>query len=181
MAAQVGWSAASIFIALAVTHACEEIAAELRSVKAVSLARLQDLVGERIGPLLLLATLAAAGVLVDDFWLWLALGITAADVAQHAAYSIRARAYTPGVATGTLLAAYVLASVDGWMSDAPWRDPSSWGAMVIGVAFVAMGNLSAPRKGPPSQEGRPPRLQLLLPRHRRVRRAGGRQTQILDR
>jgi Protein of unknown function with HXXEE motif len=146
MAAQVGWSAASIFVALAVTHAGEEIAAELRSLNAaVSMARLRGLVGERIGPLLLLAALAASGVLVDDFWLWLALGIATADLVQHAGSSIRARAYTPGVATAALLAVYVLAFAAGSLSEA-WGDPSSWGAMVIGSAFVAIGHLSAPRR-----------------------------------
>ena len=148
MAAQVGWGAASIFIALAVTHAGEEIAAELRSVKAVSLARLRALVGERIGPLLLRAALAASGVLVAHFWLWLALGIATADLVQHAAGSIRARAYTPGVATGALLAGFVLTFVAGSVAEASWSDRSSWGAMVLGMAFVAIGHLSAPRKRP---------------------------------
>ena len=79
MAAQVGWSTASVFIALAAAHAGEEIAAELRSVKeAVSLARLRRLIGERLAPLLLVAALAVSGVLIDDFWLWLALGVLAA-------------------------------------------------------------------------------------------------------
>ncbi len=157
MAAQVGWGAASIFIALAVAHAGEEIAAELRSVKAVSIARLRGLLGERIGPLLLLAALAASGVLIDDFWLWLALGITAAGLVQHAESSIRARAYTPGVATGALLAVYILAFAGGWLSTASWSDPSSWGAMVIGVAFVAMVHLSGLRDRPPVTQGLPAR------------------------
>jgi hypothetical protein len=95
MAAQVGWGAASIFTALAAAHAAEEVAAELRSVKAVTIARLRRLAGERIGPLLLLAALAASGVLVDDFWLWLALGITTADLVQHARRSLRVTGYTP--------------------------------------------------------------------------------------
>ena len=147
MAAQVGWSAASIFTALVVAHAGEEIAAEIRS-KAVSLARLRGLIGERIGPLLLLPALAAAGVLVDDFWLWLALGISTADLVQHGSRSLRVKGYTPGAATAALLAIYILAFAGGWLSAASWSDPSSWGAMVIGVAFVAMGHLSAPRKRP---------------------------------
>jgi hypothetical protein len=148
MAAQVGWGAAIIFIALAVAHAGEEIAAELRSAdEPVSMARLRGLIGERIGRLLLLAALAASGVLIDDFWLWLALGITTADLVQHARSSIRAGPYTPGVATGALLVAY-LAFVGGRVSESPWGDPSSWGAIVIGIAFVAMGYLSAPRKRP---------------------------------
>ena len=152
MAAQVGWGAATIFTALAVARTGEEIAAELRSVKAVSMARLRGLAGEKVGPLLLLAALAASGVLIDDFWLWLALGIAAADLVQHAAGSIRARAYTPGVATGALLAGFVLAFVAGSVAEA-WGDRSSWGAMVLGMAFVAIGHLSAPRKRPLETDG----------------------------
>jgi len=149
MAAQVAWDPAIVFIALAVAHAGEEIAAELRPANgAVSMARLRGLIGERLGPLLLLAALAIAGVLVDDFWLWLALGITAADLVQHAGCSIRSRGYTPGVATAALLAVFVLAFVGGWVSEASWDEPSSWGAMVIGIAFVAIGHLSAQRKRP---------------------------------
>jgi len=149
MAAQVGWGAASVFIALAAAHAGEEIAAELRSVKeAVSLPRLRRLIGERLAPLLLLAALAAAGVLIDDFWLWLALGFTVADLAQHAASSIRLRGYTPGLATAPLLAVFILLFAGGWVAQPSWHEPSSWGAVMLGMALVAISQLGAPRQRP---------------------------------
>lgn len=150
MESQVGWGTASIFIALAAAHAAEEVVAECRfpdPQASSAVARWKGLVGDRIGLLLLLLTLALAGVLVDQFWIWLALGIVTADLVQHAASSIAARAYTPGVATAALLAVYVLAFVSGSVSAGP-GEPSSWGAMVIGMAFVAIGYLSAQRKRP---------------------------------
>ncbi|MGH6920915.1 MAG: HXXEE domain-containing protein [Geminicoccaceae bacterium] len=149
MEAQVGWGTAILFIALAAAHAVEGIVAECRSASdGCSIARFAGLVGDRIGPLLLLVALAAAGVLVDDFWIWLALGIVAADLVRHAAASIRARAYTPGAVTGALLAVYVLSFVTGSASQPLWGEASSWGAMVIGMAFVAIGQLSTQRKRP---------------------------------
>jgi hypothetical protein len=52
------------------------------------------------------------------------------------------RAYTPGIATGAFLAVYILAFVGGSLSGPSWAEPWSWGAMVIGIAFVAIGYLS---------------------------------------
>jgi phosphatidylglycerophosphate synthase len=108
--------------------------------------RIKAWVADRIGPLLLLVAVALAGVLVHAFWIWLALGIVAADLAQHAARSIRVMAYTPGIATGAFVVVYVLAFVGGSLSEPSWAQPSSWGALVIGIAFVAIGYLSAQRK-----------------------------------
>jgi phosphatidylglycerophosphate synthase len=138
-----------IFMALMAAHAAEEIVAagRLSCMEGCSAAvRIKAWVGDRIGPLLLLVALALAGVLVHAFWTWLALGIIVADLAQHAARSIRVRAYTPGVATGAFLAVYILAFVGGSLSEPSWARPSAWGAMVIGIAFVAVGYLSAQRK-----------------------------------
>jgi len=148
MEAQVGWGTAIVLMALVAAHAAEEIMAEsLPRMRGLSAAmRFKAWVGERIGPLLLLVALALSGVLVDDFWIWLALGIIVADLAQHAACSIRVRAYTPGVATGAFLAVYILAFVGGSLSGPSWAEPSSWGAMVIGIAFVAIGYLSMRRR-----------------------------------
>lgn len=151
MEAQIGWGAAIVLMALLAAHAAEEIVAEgrSRSMRAGSIVvRCKAWAGERIGPLLLLLALALSGVLVDAFWIWLALGIVVADVAQHAACSIRVRAYTPGVATGAFLAVYALAFVGGSLSGPSWTEPSSWGAMVIGAAFVAIGYLSTRRRRP---------------------------------
>jgi hypothetical protein len=150
MESQVGWGTASIFIALAAAHAAEETVAEYRFSDAQgfrsAVARWKSLAADRIGLLLLLLALTLAGVLVDQFWIWLALGIVTADLMQHAASGIAARAYTPGAATAALLAVYVLAFVSGSVSAGLGGEPSSWGAMVIGMAFVAIGYLSAQRK-----------------------------------
>jgi hypothetical protein len=151
MEAQLGWGTAIVLMALVAAHAAEEIVAadrfsRLRGGSAAM--RFKVWLGERIGPLLLLVGLALAGVLVHAFWIWLALGIVAADLVQHAASSIHGRAYTPGVVTGALLAVYILSFVTGSVSQPLWGEASSWGAMVIGMAFVAIGHLSTQRKRP---------------------------------
>jgi phosphatidylglycerophosphate synthase len=149
MEAQVGWGAAMILMALMAAHAAEEIVAagRLSCMEGCSAAvRIKAWVADRIGPLLLLVAVALAGVLVHAFWIWLALGIIAADLAQQGARSISVRAYTPGVATGAFLAIYVLAFVGGSLSGPSWAQPASWGGLVIGIAFVAVGYLSTQRK-----------------------------------
>jgi hypothetical protein len=151
MEAQAGWGAAMFFVALAAAHGVEQVVAECRAAKGgCSIAGFKGLVGDRLGSLLLLLALATAGVLIDEFWLWLALGIVGADFAQHAASSIRIRAYTPGVATGAFLLVYLLYFIADSAAQASWEKPSAWGAMVIGIAFVALGYLSTPKKSPES-------------------------------
>ena len=149
MEAQVGWGAAMILMALMAAHAAEEIVAagRLSCMEGASAAvRIKARLGDRIGPLLLLVALALSGVLVYAFWIWLALGIIVADLAQHAARSIGVRAYTPGGATGAFLAVYVLSFIGGSLFGPSWAWPSSSGALVIGIAFIAVGYLSAQRK-----------------------------------
>ena len=202
MEAQVGWGAAVILMALMAAHAAEEIVAagRLSCMRGGSAAmRIKAWLGDRIGPLLLLVALALAGVLVHAFWIWLALGIIAADLAQHAARSIGVRAYTPGVATGAFLAVYVLSFIGGSCR------------AIVGLALVVgragdrhrlrRGRLSerAAQAAVPNRSGRPasrsrrkrpaggavtterlPGLQLLRPRHRSVGRAGRWQPQVVD-
>jgi phosphatidylglycerophosphate synthase len=149
MEAQVGWGAAMILMALMAAHAAEELVAagRLSCMEGCSAAaRFKAWLGDRIGPLLLLVALALAGVLVHAFWVWLALGIVVADLAQHAVRSIRIRAYTPGAPGGAFLAVYVLSFIGGSLFGPSWARPPSWGAMVIGIAFVTVGYLSAQRK-----------------------------------
>jgi hypothetical protein len=149
MEAQVGWGAAMILMALMAAHAAEELVAagRLSCMEGCSAAaRIKAWLGDRIGPLLLLAALALAGVLVHAFWIWLTLGIVVADLAQHAAGSIRIGTHAPGVATGTFVAVYVLSFVGGSLFGPSWAWPSSWAAMVIGIAFVTVGYLSTQRK-----------------------------------
>jgi hypothetical protein len=155
MEAQVGWGTAMIFIALAAAHAIEAIVAGRRSSQIAgtgTTTRGSGRVAERVGLLLLLAALAAAGVLVDHVWIWLALGIVTANLVRHAAASIRVRTYTPGIATGALLAVYVVAFIAGPVSEAARAELSSWAAMVIGIAFVAIGHLSTQRRRPPAPQ-----------------------------
>ena len=156
MEAQVGWGAAVVLMALVAAHAAEEILAggRIPCARGFGVAmRLKVWASERIAPLLLLLALALAGALLDAFWIWLALGIIVADLAQHAACSFRRRAYTPGVATGAFLAVYVLAFVGGSLSGPSWAGPSDWGAMVIGIAFVAIGYLGTRRRRPQAPQG----------------------------
>ena len=147
------WGMAMFLIALAAAHAAEETVAGLRSFDASRGAgddccpamERASLVVRKVGLFLLLAALAASGVLVDAFWMWIALGIIAATVVRHAARSLSARAYTPGVATSAALVVYV-----AWLLGQSWReglpgDPSAWGAMVLGIAFIAINDLGARR------------------------------------
>jgi hypothetical protein len=151
MEAQVGWGTAIVLMALVAAHAAKEILAAGRipcmQPRSAGM-RFQAWAGERIAPLLLLVALALAGVLVDAFWIWLALGIVVADLTQHAACGIGIRTYTPRDATGVFLAVYVLAFVGGSLSAPSWIGPSAWGAIAIGIAFVAIGYLSARRRRP---------------------------------
>jgi hypothetical protein len=145
MEAQLGWGTAIGLMALVAAHAAEEIvtAGRFSCMPGCSAAmRFKAWAGDRILPLLLLVGLALSGVLVHAFWTWLALGIIAADLARHAS-NIRLRAYTP---TRAFLAVYILSIVGGSLAEPAWTEPSSWLAMVIGIAFVVVGYLSAHRR-----------------------------------
>ena len=155
MEAQIGWGMAMVLMALVAAHAAEEILSEghIPCVQGGSAAMLlQAWVGERIGPLLLLVALALSGVLVGAFWIWLALGIVLADLARHAARSIKSGAVTASSATGVFPAVYALAFVGGSLAAPSWAGPSPWGAMVVGITFVAIGYLSTHRGRPPAPQ-----------------------------
>ena len=151
MEAQIGWGMAMVLMALVAAHAAEEILSEghIPGMPGLGAAMLlQAWVGERIGPLLLLVALALSGVLLDAFWIWLALGIVLADLAQQTAYSIKGGASTACAATGVFPAVYALAFIGGSLAEPSWAGPSPWGAMVVGIAFVAIGYLSVQRRRP---------------------------------
>jgi hypothetical protein len=151
MESEVGWGMAILFMVLAAAHALEELVAGRTSSRVYGFgidARLDALAGERISRLPLLLALAASGALVGACWIWLALGIVTADLVQHAALGIRARTYIPGAATGALLALYVLFFLGSSLSQPSWDQFSSWGAMLIGIAFASVCNLSARRRRP---------------------------------
>jgi hypothetical protein len=102
-------------------------------------------VAGRIGLFLLLVALAASGVLVDPFWLWLGLGMIAADVAKHVTSSLSARAYTPGLGTSIAYLVYGAWLLGQSLHQGLPQEISNWGAMVIGIGFVAINDLSARR------------------------------------
>lgn len=66
--------------------------------------RAKGLFVDQIGLFLVLAVLAWLG----DRWIIIAVGILAADVAQHALFSFAKKRYTPGVATSVLYLGYVI-------------------------------------------------------------------------
>lgn len=144
MELQVTWMAI-LLIVLASAHIAEEIVAEFRNacgaVRRPAM-QLEDLTIERLGPLAVLVGLAVAAALVDDFWLWIALGMVAVDLMTHASRSVVARSYTPGIATGALGFAFILWLLADSGRHGRLDDPSLWGAMMIGAAFTII-HLSA--------------------------------------
>jgi hypothetical protein len=150
---QITWSVAVVLIALAAAHLAEEVVAGLRGFEVprrvgddcgAAMARASFVAG-RIGHFLLLVALAASGVLVDPFWLWLGLGMIAADVAKHVTSSLSARAYTPGLGTSVAYLVYGAWLLGQSLHQGLAHELSDWGAMVIGIVFVAINDLSGRR------------------------------------
>lgn len=150
---QVTWSVAVVLIALAAAHMAEQVVAGFRGFEArrcasddcsTAMERASFVAGE-IGLFLLVVALAVSGVLVDPFWLWIGLGMIAADVAKHVTSSLSAQAYTPGLATSVAYLMYGAWLLSQSLQQGLHHELSNWGAMVIGIVFVAINDLSAQR------------------------------------
>jgi len=150
---QITWSVAVVLIALAAAHLAEEVVAGFRGFEAPRRAgddcgpamERASFVAGRIGFFLLLVALAASGVLVDPFWLWIGLGVIAADVVKHVTSSLSARAYTPGFGTSVAYLVYGAWLLGQSLHQGLPHELSNWGAMVIGIVFVAINDLSTRR------------------------------------
>jgi hypothetical protein len=93
---------------------------------------------DEIGLFVGLTVFALAAVLVDARLILVAVGFIAADMIQHAGFSIAKRGYTPGVATSALYLVYVVyffghAELRHLLSE-PW----SWLALAVGAGGIAL-------------------------------------------
>jgi hypothetical protein len=83
--------------------------------------------------------------------MWIALGIIAANAMKHAASSLSAQAYTPGAASSAAFLVYVALLLGESGHQGLPREPSAWGAMALGIAFIAINHLSGRRSAGPSR------------------------------
>lgn len=147
--------ASIVLIALAGIHITEEGVKGFRSFLNTKwfpgnvdcpVSRKKGLFVDQIGLFLLLTVLAFAGAQRDSRWLLVAVGIVAADLVQHAIFSIAVRDYTPGVATSALYLLYVIYFFDleevRQVMDRRW----AWAALAAGAAVIAINYLMARRK-----------------------------------
>jgi drug/metabolite transporter (DMT)-like permease len=83
------------------------------------------------------------GVTYNWTWIFISIGIIAADVAQHLTFSAVKKSYTPGVATIILYIIYIVyflsqRQVWTWLGE-----PLSWVTLAVGAAFIAFNYLYA--------------------------------------
>ncbi len=149
-----GWGMAIVLIAVAAAHIAEEAVAGFRSFfntqwfagnENCPVTPFKGLVVDKIGLFLALALLAILGARYDARWIFIAICIITADLVQHAVFSLGRKGYTPGVATSAVYFAYVVYFFSQPDLQSLLGDPSAWGAMGLGVAFIA-GNYWMARK-----------------------------------
>jgi Protein of unknown function with HXXEE motif len=152
MDSEVGWGMSLILIVVAAAHIAEESVAGFRrffntqwfaGTEDCPVGRFKGLVVDKIGLFLFLALLAISGASRDARWIFIAIGIITADLAQHATFSIKTKGYTPGVATSAAYFVYVVYFFSRPEIQGLWHDPFAWGAMALGAAFILGNYLSA--------------------------------------
>jgi hypothetical protein len=147
MESQVSWAMAFVLVAAAAVHIGEEAVAGFRRFLNTEwfagndncpVTRRKGLLIDKIGLFVALTLFAIAGVLVDARLFLVAVGFIAADLVQHAGFSIAKRGYTPGVATSALYLAYVVY----FFSHAELRyvlnDPWAWVALAVGAGGIVL-------------------------------------------
>lgn len=136
----------AIFLVIAVAlHIAEETAKNFRGFlntvwfagdETCPVGRFKGLFIDKIGLFGLLAGTAVAGALFDPRWILLAVGVISADLVQHSIFSVRERAYTPGVATCAIYLIYLAV----FFGQGELRDllelPLAWEALALGAAFI---------------------------------------------
>jgi hypothetical protein len=147
MESQITWAMAILLVVAAAVHIGEEAVAGFRRFLNTAwfagndncpVTRLKGLVVDQIGLFLGLTVFAIAGVLVDARLLLVAVGFIAADMLQHAGFSIAKRAYTPGVMTSALYLAYVVCFFGHAELRHLLSDPWSWLALAAGAAGIVL-------------------------------------------
>lgn len=147
MESQVTWAMAILLVVAAAVHIGEEAVAGFRRFlntewfagnENCPVTRRKGLLADKIGLFVVLTGFAIAGALVDARLILVAVGFIAADMMQHAGFSIAKRGYTPGVATSALYLAYVVY----FFSHAELRhllsEPWSWLALAVGAGGIAL-------------------------------------------
>lgn len=155
MEIQVEWGLAILLIVIAAAHIAEENLAGFRRFLNTQwfdgndncpVTRFKSVVFDQLGLFVGLAALAIAGTVANAFWFFVALGFVAADVMQHAAFSVSKRGYTPGIATSAGYLAYigyVLSRIEG---QGTLDQPLAWIALASGAALIAINYGLARRK-----------------------------------
>lgn len=113
----IAWPLSIALIILAAAHIGEEALAGFTRFFNVTwfggnetcpVGRFKALWGDKVGLFAALALLSLGGTLYSGRLMLVALGIVAADVIQHFAFSTRTKGYTPGVATSVLYLGYLI-------------------------------------------------------------------------
>ena len=146
------WLPAILLIAVAAAHIGEETATGFRrffntdwfvGTENCPVTRFKGLMIDKIGLFLTLSLFAVLGVTYNWTWIFISIGIIAADVAQHLTFSAVKKSYTPGVATVILYIIYIVyflsqRQVWTWLGE-----PLSWVTLAVGAAFIAFNYLYA--------------------------------------
>ena len=146
MELQASWAMAILLIVVAASHIAEETVARFREFFNMKwftgnadcpVTRFKGLVVDKIGLFLFLAACAVAGAVYDARVIFIAVGTMAADLVQHAVFSIGKKGYTPGVATSAAYLAYVVYFFGHAELQHLLNDPLAWVGMAAGAAFIA--------------------------------------------
>lgn len=147
MESQVSWAMAILLVGAAAVHIGEETVAGFRRFlntewfagnENCPVTRRKGLLMDKIGLFVALTGLAIAGVLVDPLWILVAVGFIAADLVQHASFSVAKRGYTPGVATSALYLAYIVYFFSHAELRSLLNDLLAWVALVAGAAGIVI-------------------------------------------
>jgi Protein of unknown function with HXXEE motif len=95
--------------------------------------RFKGLMIDKIGLFLTLSLFAVLGVTYNWTWIFISIGIIAADVAQHLTFSAVKKSYTPGVATIILYIIYIVYFLSQRQVWAWLGEPLSWVALAVGA------------------------------------------------
>ena len=149
------WLLAILLVVVAAAHIAEEAATGFRrffnmawfaGTEDCPVTRFKGLILDEIGLFLTLSLFAVLGAVHNWTWIFISIGIIAADVAQHLTFSIVKKGYTPGVASTALYVIYVVYFLNQRQVGIGLDNPLAWIATAVGAAFIAFNYLYARRK-----------------------------------
>jgi len=151
----VAWNVSMALIFSAAFHIGEETVKGFRpflntewfdGTKNCPVGRFKGIVIDKIGLWLFLALLAFLGWLVDGRWILVGVGVVAADIVQHALFSLRMKRYTPGLATCVLYVIYLAYVLRQVSVSRLAGDVLALAALAMGGAFIGGNYVSARHK-----------------------------------